>query len=261
MTQGYVDGEKAVWSIVGCTVLLLTVRVMDDVKDYEKDKVVHPDRPLPRGLIRYDEVRTVIWLSQLSMVVYGFLIGVRFGWLPGLFFFLQVFYTHLMYIEFGIGDWLEERPFLYAITHQLSIFIMAMFIGELGGASWKSGAAFLMGCIALSGFFTYEVCRKLDPTLPKIKGTYLIVCGKWPTFFFTVGTVSIGVASSFAAGFHWLLWPLEGLMITSLLVLFLLPAKEPKPKGWKPKAHKPVEGLAIIYVLVHMWAPFIASFV
>ena len=39
------------------------------------------------------------------------------------------------------------------------------------------------------------------------------MCGKWPTFFFTVGTVSIGVASSFAAGIHWLLWPLEGLMI------------------------------------------------
>ena len=112
---------------------------------------------------------------------------------------------------------------------------MAMFIGELGGASWNSPAAFLMGSIALSGFFTYEVCRKLDPTHPKvnchsflaalnvlslslpfflqIKGTYLIVCGKWPTFFFTVGTVSIGVVSSLAAGLHWMLWPLEGLMI------------------------------------------------
>lgn len=105
-----------------------------------------------------------------------------------------------MYIEFGIGEWLEERPFLYAITHQvslflfvlalsptdicqlltcmcclghlfslqLSIFIMAMFIGELGGASWNSWAALLMGGIALSGFFTYEVCRKLDPTHPKV---------------------------------------------------------------------------------------------
>ena len=172
-----------------------------------------------------------------------------------------------MYIEFGIGEWLEQRPFLYAITHQvsnnfiygdrsynlsciillilhlqLSIFVMAMFIGELGGASWRSPAAFLMGSIALSGFFTYEVCRKLDPTHPKvnhrimhvnnwswfnidlslslsllpflqIKGTYLIVCGKWSTFFFTFGTVSIGVVSSLAAGLHWMLWPLEGLMI------------------------------------------------
>lgn len=52
---------------------------------------------------------------------------------------------------------------------QMSIFVMAMFIGELGGASWNGPAAFLMGSIALSGFFTYEVCRKLDPTYPKVQ--------------------------------------------------------------------------------------------
>ena len=62
---------------------------------------------------------------------------------------------------------------MYYIVHdivclQLSIYVMAMFIGELGGASWNSPAAFLMGSIALSGFFTYEVCRKLDPTHPKV---------------------------------------------------------------------------------------------
>ena len=25
----------------------------------------------------------------------------------------------LMYVEFGIGEWLEERPLLYAVTHQV----------------------------------------------------------------------------------------------------------------------------------------------
>ena len=29
----------------------------------------------------------------------------------------------------------------------------------------------MLGTLALSGFFTYEVCRKLDPTLP-------LVCGR-----------------------------------------------------------------------------------
>lgn len=51
---------------------------------------------------------------------------------------------------------------------------MAMFIGELGGASWSSRAAFLMGSIALSGFFTYEICRKLDPTHPKVNHQSLV---------------------------------------------------------------------------------------
>ena len=31
----------------------------------------------------------------------------------------QVAYTFLMYVEFGIGDWLEPRPFLYGLVHQV----------------------------------------------------------------------------------------------------------------------------------------------
>ena len=42
--QGYVDWEKFLWSLTSQLVLLLVIRVMDDVKDYDKDKIVHPDR-------------------------------------------------------------------------------------------------------------------------------------------------------------------------------------------------------------------------
>ena len=42
----------------------------------------------------------------------------------------------------------------------------------------------------------------------------------------------------------------------SLLFLFLLPVRGPKPK-----AHKPVEAIAILYVLLHMWAPYLSSFI
>ena len=101
-------------------------------------------RPLPRGLLRFEEVKTAVNLTQLGLIVYGVLLAVRFSWSVGLLFILQVqctshsllmrsllifvvehlilqiFYTYLMYIEFGIGEWLEQRPFLYAITHQVS---------------------------------------------------------------------------------------------------------------------------------------------
>lgn len=38
------DWEKFLWAIVSQLVLLLVIRVMDDVKDYELDKIVHSDR-------------------------------------------------------------------------------------------------------------------------------------------------------------------------------------------------------------------------
>ena len=61
MVEGKIDWEKFIWAVFGelvstfiiiktlsnmlCPkVLLLTVRIMDDVKDYELDLVVHPDR-------------------------------------------------------------------------------------------------------------------------------------------------------------------------------------------------------------------------
>ena len=34
----------------------------------------------------------------------------------------------------------------------------------LGGLKWNDPLVLQLGSIALSGFFTYEVCRKLDPT-------------------------------------------------------------------------------------------------
>ena len=61
MIEGKIDWEKFIWAVFGqlvstfviitlfsnmlCPkVLLLTVRIMDDVKDYELDLEVHPDR-------------------------------------------------------------------------------------------------------------------------------------------------------------------------------------------------------------------------
>lgn len=57
-----------------------------------------------------------------------------------------------------------------------------------------------------------EMTLSLDVYL-QIKGTYLVIYGKWPTFAFTVFTVLVGVASSFWMGLSWLLWPLEALML------------------------------------------------
>ena len=51
---------------------------------------------------------------------------------------------------------------------KVSIYFGSWFICALAGANWYSAVSFLLGSVAFSGFFTYEVCRKLDPTLPKV---------------------------------------------------------------------------------------------
>ena len=62
---------------------------------------------------------------------------------------------------------------LFNLLLQLSIFFGALFIVSLAGAAWNSPVGFYLGSVGLSGFFTYEVCRKLDPTLPKVRTLHL----------------------------------------------------------------------------------------
>lgn len=51
---------------------------------------------------------------------------------------------------------------------QVSIYCGSWFLSALAGRSWNDWIGFLCGTVALSGFFTFEVCRKLDPMLPKV---------------------------------------------------------------------------------------------
>lgn len=69
-----------------------------------------------------------------------------------------------MYVEFGIGEILEPSPLIYAITHQVLVYFITIFVVTLGGLEWNDPMVLKLGSVALSGFFTYEVCRKLDPT-------------------------------------------------------------------------------------------------
>ena len=101
------------WHLVYCRlqlqVLLLLIRVMDDVKDYDKDKIVHPlrceivpptftcwslsphpIRPLPRGLIRVSEVIQVIHGTLLAMLLYAAILALRFNPAVGFLFTVQV---------------------------------------------------------------------------------------------------------------------------------------------------------------------------
>ena len=47
----------------------------------------------------------------------------------------------------------------------------------------------------------------------QLKGTYRVVYGKWLTLLFVCATVAVGVVSSYLVGLHWMLWPLQALMI------------------------------------------------
>jgi hypothetical protein len=226
-----------------------TLRFMDETKDYEKDKVAHPKRPLPRGLFTVAEFSRAIWLSLGLMVLTALACALWISTLTGVFYLGVTLYLYLMYKEFFVGESLNRAPLLYAISHQIVILGLAFFVMEAYGPEHRM-LGFTLGIFYLGTFFTYEVCRKLDPKAHPVLKTYLSIYGRAGSAAIAIVT---GVLSLWAArelGLLFWIAPLIGLTWTSLVLMWADPTK-----------HKWIEGMATLSLLMHLWAVPLARWV
>jgi len=217
---------------------------MDERKDYDKDVIAHPDRPLPRGLLTTAEVDRTIVRITLLMLVYSALMVVMTNRIAGISYLAVTLYLLLMYKEFFIGAWLEERPLLYAASHQLIVFGVCIFAVTVKSPNLVLDLRTLsLGLAILGAFLGYEVSRKLDPDAHVALKTYLSIYGVVITSVIIAAASVIAALGAYGLGLQTLLWPAEGLLVASLLVLF-----------FKPEKYKVVEGVATLSLLVHLWA-------
>ena len=111
-----------------CFIIILftffRLRLFDEIKDYKNDKIVHPNRPLARNLIKISEAKKVAFFLIIIELVLSMIIG-----LPafiGMCF--VIIYSLLMYKEFFIGSWLRSKLASYAISHTLVSSLISLFI-------------------------------------------------------------------------------------------------------------------------------------
>jgi hypothetical protein len=162
------------FTFFGLFVFFNVLRMMDEYKDYHKDVIAHPARPLPRGLIDLKEFKVGINLGLGLMLTFNcslYLIGLKTSFY---LYSLVVVHLWLMYKEFYVGEWLNKFPILYAITHQLILISLMLFslstIRDQALAFHRIDWVFSLS--VLFSFFTYEVCRKLDPNAHELLKTY-----------------------------------------------------------------------------------------
>ncbi|MDH4231189.1 MAG: UbiA family prenyltransferase [Nitrospirota bacterium] len=149
-------------SVLGGVMILcvfLHLRIFDEIKDFEKDRTAHPERPLPRGLIAVREAKRVagaIILAEIGLGIYA-----------GPHAFLAaccvIVYSLLMYKEFFIGDWLRPRLATYAFTHTVISCWMSMLIysSVTGRYFWKASGEYGIFLIAnIMMFNVFEFGRK-----------------------------------------------------------------------------------------------------
>jgi hypothetical protein len=124
------------WTIVAMAIVLafsffLRLRLFDEIKDYETDKILNPTRPLARGVLTTDEVKFGIFLLILLEAVIFFLISPRAypAWL------LTLCYSLLMYNEFFLSKWLRPKLTTYAVTHTFVSVLMGLALWNFAMAA------------------------------------------------------------------------------------------------------------------------------
>lgn len=135
---------------------LFHLRVYDEQKDGEHDRLAHPDRVLSRGIVTVDELGTLDAQGLLVQGVLALLLGLStFGW-----WLAALGWAWLMRREFFLGNWLRERLVLYGITHSLVVFWLAqLVVAGVGGAAPAVAIGSMAACLS----WFQEIARKLDP--------------------------------------------------------------------------------------------------
>lgn len=167
-------------SFLGFFLFFIVLRMMDEYKDFEKDVLAHPARPLPRGLIPLPEFNKAIGIGVGLMIAFNAFLFFNGMKCSATLYALVVVHLWLMYKEFYMGEWLNNHPILYALTHQLILVTLCLFCistYRVDGTYHFTRLEWIYSFSVLFAFFSYEVCRKLDPEAHPVLKTYRYVYG------------------------------------------------------------------------------------
>lgn len=164
-------------------VFFLKLRLYDELKDLDTDRILHPERPLPRGLVSVREVHRALAGVLVLETAFAFAWG---GW-TGIVFLPAVGWSLLMFREFFLGTWLRRHLTTYAVTHTfvvvlLSLSLRSLLSGQAGALpGLRDLAAFLpsaLGCWLV--FNVFEFARKTFASSEEREGidTYSKVWGR-----------------------------------------------------------------------------------
>ena len=197
------------------------LRVADEWKDAETDRLHQPERPVPRGLVTLRE------LTVAALAVAAVQLGLAWWLRPQLVLVLLAVWAFgaLMTVEFGVRDWLRTRPVAVLLSHALIvpfIDVFAVSADVLGNkAGYPEGVGWLIG-VSFYGGMAVEIGRKIWAPADERRGvvSYSGLWGLAPA----LGVWSLVVALSAACGVFVLrsiggLAPVEiGLAVAALVV-------------------------------------------
>lgn len=214
--------------------MFFLLRVADEFKDFEDDSRYRPERPVPRGLVKLNELRllaVVAAVIQLALVLT--LRPYALPWLLACWGFMA-----LMTAEFFAPQFLKARPGLYLLSHQpivplLQLLASAWVWAKPGGVAPISALVWL-AVVSFGAGLTLELGRKLKSPEQERPGVemYTGVWGIRGAMLAWLGAVSLAAGAALLAtrGGGW-----AGLLLLGAWLVAALSARQfnqhPTPKG------------------------------
>jgi 4-hydroxybenzoate polyprenyltransferase len=221
--------------------LVFYLRLKNDLEDFEKDCIAHRDRPLCRGVISKKSA-----FKMLKMLRWGLIF---------LFFICMIFFSiaaKLWLLILAVYLWLLEHPMkfwgrfksLFYLQKILAQGIVFPVIFVLGGNLGTVTPLLIGYSFAVYGaFFTFDVCRKLDPFAHPATPTLIQYYGFHFTFFLTLIMLIVSAIAAFFLGKNMWLWPCEIAVFLSLTHLFK-----------KPEQFRFAEIASGLSLAIHIWS-------
>ena len=217
LNEGVTDFNIGIQEFVGAYTVfafLLWLRIADDLKDFETDKILFPDRPLARGSVYKKDVIIVCAIVELIAVVLNVLYMNNL-----LFFCILYFYGYLMSKWFFQKAKIQPSLPLALVTHNPVQMFVNLYIISFTVIKYDLRAVTLTTCMTLWTLYfpalIWEVSRKIKA--PKDENdytTYSKLFGyKKATRFVLIVTI-MDIITNFI-----LVWNLSKISVVALFLL------------------------------------------
>ena len=134
------------------------LRLFDEIKDFQVDSEVSPERPVQRGVITLKEIKILAGIVTSLIIIlnafYGFDNLIKTLSMEAFIF--------LMLKEFFVGDKLRGNRLIYASLHMLVMPFMGAYIGGHTGYPCFSCGSLIVFAITYLAGFVIEVGRKIE---------------------------------------------------------------------------------------------------
>jgi hypothetical protein len=195
------QGQPEAWlGVLVVWLAFLHLRLMDEHKDFESDKLAYPDRLLSRGVVSL----TLLGRLLVGVVLVEAVLAWQLGLLAFQWWLVMFLFTLAMRYEFGVGAWLSRHILIYAITHNPVVALLAIFAHVATGLGWNANYLFYVGLVSM-GSLAFEVGRKIRLPHEEIVGvpSYSSAFGRRGASWLLAGLVLVTLVLGVLT-----LWPL-----------------------------------------------------